>query len=52
MNAGDSVFKSGNYEIFPDDSLFSIYHIAGLEAELMVGDFLSLDAAIDYLLHP
>ena len=52
MNAGDSVFKSGNYEIFPDNTLFAIYHITGLNAELMIDGFLSLADAIDYLLHP
>lgn len=52
MNAGDSVFKSGNYEIFPDNTLFAIYHITGLNAELMIDGFLSLAEAIEYLLHP
>ena len=52
MNAGDSVFKSGNYEIFPDGVLFAIYFVDGLNAELMVGGFISNAEAIDYLLHP
>jgi hypothetical protein len=52
MNASDSVFKSGNYEIFPDAMLFNIYYIQGMEAEFMVGGFFSLAEAIDYLLHP
>jgi len=52
MNAGDSVFKAGDYEIFPDDMLFNIYYIKGMNAELMVGGFFSLAEAIDYLLHP
>ena len=52
MNAGDSVFKAGCYEIFPDDMLFNIYYIDGMSAELMIGDFFSLAEAIEYLLHP
>jgi len=52
MNVGDSVFKSGDYEIFPDNMLFAIYHINGLSAELMIDGFLSLAEAIEYLLHP
>ena len=52
MNAGGSVFKAGRYEIFADNMLYNIYHINGLQAELMVGDFFSLAEAIDYLLHP
>ena len=52
MNAGDGVFKAGSYEIFPDDMLFNIYYIKGMQAEYMVGGFFSLAEAIDYLLHP
>ena len=52
MNVGDSVFKKGSYEIFPDDMLFNIYYIDGMKAALMVGGFYSLAEAIEYLLHP
>ena len=52
MNASDSVFKAGDYEIFPDGMLFDIYYIDGMKAELMVGGFFSLAEAIEYLLHP
>ena len=52
MNAGDSVFKFGDYEIFPDAMLYNIYHVNGLHAELMVSGFLTLADAIEYLLHP
>jgi hypothetical protein len=52
MRVGGYVFKSGEYEIFTDNMLYNIYHINGLRAELMVGGFLSLAEAIDYLLHP
>lgn len=52
MNAGDSVFKAGDYEIFPDCALFNIYYINNMTAELMVGGFDTLADAIEYLLHP
>ena len=52
MNAGDSVFKAGSYEIFTNDMLFNIYHVKGRQAEYMVGGFFSLAEAIEYLLHP
>lgn len=49
MNAGDSLFKFGSYEIFPVNDMFDIYHIEGLRAELMAADFLTLAEAIKYL---
>ena len=52
MNADDSVYKFGNYEIFPDGMLFDIYYIKGMKAEPMVGGFLSLAEAIKYLKNP
>ena len=54
MNAGGWVFKAGNYEIFPakNSMLFNIYHVEGLQAELMIGGFKSLAEAIEYLRHP
>ena len=54
MNAGSWVFKDGKYEIFPVENsmLFNIYHVEGLQAELMIGGFKSLAEAIEYLRHP
>lgn len=50
MNAGDSLFRFGDYHVFPTaNNLFNIYHVIGLEAELMIADFLSLADAIKYL---
>ena len=54
MNTNSSLFKAGKYKIFRAENsmLFNIYHVEGLQAELMIGGFKSLAEAIEYLRHP
>ena len=54
MNRANSLFKYGEFQVFimPETKTFNIYHVVGVNMELMAAGFSSLADAMEYILHP